>query len=87
MEDAGFDLQKLFDDTERPIRKGEPVCGELPLRQRRADGISLDSENASGNRPHLQRWVASSPLVNTLGSYRGLMQIGTRSGTRNYASK
>jgi len=31
----------------------QPVCGELTLKQRRADGISLGSENASGNHADL----------------------------------
>ncbi len=43
-----YTLYMGFSETDDKI-ESKVVCGELTLKQRRADGISLGSENASGN--------------------------------------
>ena len=47
-----YTLYMEFSETDDKI-ESKVVCGELTLKQRRANGISRGSENASGNHTDL----------------------------------
>ena len=47
-----YSLYMGFSETDDKI-ESKVVCGELTLKRRRADVISLGSENASGNHTDL----------------------------------
>ncbi len=48
-----FGIKQGLDTQSAQFAKQGAVCGELTLEQRRADGTSLGSENASGNHTDL----------------------------------